>query len=179
MKEIEVTLNISNSELEALSDEICELIQDSIVEKVTNQLEIHENISDWMREYFDINDYADDLKIVDHDRDDHDSIAYDLLDQYSPTSNCSTSQAFTEAVAKAMRYIFLKEDDHASDILRAMNSFKEHSEREKILQEEEDILRIKYFNEFKMELEKLAQQIKDENIIYPVNWASAIYGSNQ
>jgi hypothetical protein len=49
--------------------------------------------------------------------------AYSLLVNYSPINGCGTGQEFTSAIAKAIRYLMIKNEDVVESIVKATNKF--------------------------------------------------------
>lgn len=154
MEEINVKVNISDVDMNLLANDVYESIEGRIEDQI-NSMDLDSTISDYMRNYFDINEYLYNVNYYD--------IALNLLQDYNPGTNCETGAAFTSAVAKAIHWIFLHGKDDAMeynyiDILKAIDSAREDISKK----EEYDQMRAKYFREFTEELERYAKEINKE-----------------
>jgi hypothetical protein len=109
-------------------------LDDKIESWVDTNLDIDGDISEWMSSNFNIDDYLSDVNLneyLDHD-DDHTYIAETLLNQYSPTSTCTTSTAFTNAIFDAVRYLLLTNSDFTENIIKAIDRFNKKKEEQAI-----------------------------------------------
>jgi hypothetical protein len=148
MKEINAKITLDEESLNSIIDSIDDALVDRIKEELSVETDFDEQIGDWadrnlddkIDEWFNdnididdkINDYMQDFNIRDYQDDldidnaiDGDSIARNLLNQYSPTSNCSTSAAFTDAVFDALRYLLLQ-DENVVYVVRAIERYNRH-----------------------------------------------------
>lgn len=166
MKEINASINIHENQYETIADAIYDYIEDRLRDDVERNIDFDIPITEWMNDNFNIRDYieSDIEEYIDFE-----SAAQNLLSNYNPSTSCTTGKIFTEAVGKAIRYIFLKDHEMAEDIKRAMNTFDKISARNNFLEEEEAALKEKHFAEFKRELELLQAQnyLLNNNNIYP------------
>jgi hypothetical protein len=111
-------------------------LDDKIERWIETNLDIEDDISDWIDSNFDLDSYLQngDINLNDYiDKDDdYTSIAEDLLNQYSPTSTCTTSAAFTEAIFDAVRYLLLTNSDFTENIIKAIDRFNKKKEEQAI-----------------------------------------------
>ena len=165
MNEIKVNLGIDDdaiaSLIEAMEDQIIEKVKDdletSLSESIRENLEIDDDISNWMDYHFDIDDYLRDKDLTEYidipsvDVDIEDK-AQGLLESYSPLNGCRTGELFTQAVNKAVRYLLLKDNDFVQHIVDAA----EKNAQNKIIADTKDSLikEIKpaMYDEFRKEL---------------------------
>lgn len=154
MAEINAKIIVDDSVLNQVSDLD---IEDAIENWIDRNLDVEAEISNWMSYNFDIDDYLRNADMSDYiDEPDIESEARSLLEQYSPVASCSTGQAFTDAVAKAVRYILL-DDNYVEYLAKSIERYQ----RSKIKEEFEAQVKEKHFNDFKRELEAL--KIAEEN----------------
>lgn len=125
-------------------------LDDKIDQWFGDNIDIDEKIDNYMQD-FNINDYLDNLDLDGFI--DSDSIAYTLLNQYSPTSNCSTSEAFTEAVLDALRYLLLQ-DDNVAYVVRAIERYNRHQ----IKKELEEQIKIQTIEQMRESIEAETRQ---------------------
>lgn len=168
MENINVTLGIDNESMEKLSSLLEESLKDSLTESIKNDIEndieVDDHISNWMDYNFDIedhlrnvnlNDYIDDVDI------DIEGSAKNLLSSYSPLNNCDTAEAFTEAVAKAIRYLLIKDDEFiAETIEKALEKRSENKKRDELKASLMEEIKPLMFDEFKAELERYAAHLE-------------------
>lgn len=163
MDSVNVNVNIElNDELVSdLSDKIYDHLEDRLKDEVKDtileEIDVDDHISNWMSYNFDLEDYIRDINLNDYidkeiDTGDVEVAAKDLLQGYSPTNTCSTGEAFTEAVSKAIRYLLLK-DEFAEYLTKSIDRYNRHKLKYQIQEE----LKEKHYNEFKADLEKLKE----------------------
>lgn len=158
MKEISASINIHEDQYEKIADTIYDHIEDRLRNDIESNIDIDQAMTEWMHDNFNVRDWIDgDIA----DFIDVESEARNLLENYSPSAICGTGDAFTNAIARAIRYIFLRDDENAKDILRAVETFKKKSEADEIISKNEESLKAKHFEEFKNDLEKLAEANKN------------------
>lgn len=160
MEKINVSLEMTEDSLEDFAKKIYEHLSDIAVDDlktaVIEDIDIKEDIESYMRYDFDITDHLDGVNWRDYldseelDSGEVESIGRSLLESYNPQASCSTGSAFTEAVAKAIRYL-LFDNDYVHYIVKALERF----ERAKIKEELESQLKEKYWEQFKAELTAL------------------------
>ena len=146
-----------------IQDDIADILNISDVELdgqieswVERNLNIEDEITDWMRSYFDIDDYLRDADLASHVTEVVD-VEYDvrnLLENYSPLETCSTGSAFTEAVSKAVR-AFLLVDKNVEYIIKAIDRYNKHL----MARELATSIRDKHYQEFKKELEDYSRHV--------------------
>jgi TATA-binding protein-associated factor Taf7 len=172
MENINVTLGIDNESLEKLSSILEESLKDSLAESIKNDIEheidVDDNISNWMDYNFDVEDHLRNVNINDYiDTEsleipevDIESEARNLLENYSPVNGCGTGEAFTNAVEKAVRYLLLKEDSFVENIANALEKRIEKQKKEEmkasIIEEMKPLL----FDDFKAQIERYAAEIE-------------------
>lgn len=154
MAEINAKIVVDDDILSQLSDVD---IDDAIESWVDRNLDVDSEVSNWMNYNFDIEDYLRNVDMSQYiDDNDSESQARSLLEQYSPVTSCQTGQAFTDAVAKAVRYLLL-DDSYVEYLVKSLERY----ERSRIKEEIEAQVKEKHFNDFKRELEAL--KIAEEN----------------
>lgn len=147
---VDITLNEDSVEelSKIVSSELSDNLIDTLKDDLEENLNIENKINDWADEYLDdrvesviensnwfseairdevvckiedmdLKDYID----IDIDTD-YDTVALNLLEQYSPLTNCATASAFTKAVKDAIRFMLLKDMDLVSDIKKALDRQK-------------------------------------------------------
>lgn len=136
MAEFNVTMNFEDDDIDKIVDVVIEKvdIEDQIETWVDNNMNVDDLISDWMGSNFDLADYMDQIDIHDYINDseiDGEEIARNLLESYNPTNACTTGEAFTEAVFKAIRYLLL-EDDSVAYIVKAIERYNRHQIKNEI-----------------------------------------------
>jgi TATA-binding protein-associated factor Taf7 len=172
MENINVTLGIDNESLEKLSSILEESLKDSLAESIKNDIEheidVDDNISNWMDYNFDVEDHLRNVNMNDYiDAEsleipevDIESEARTLLENYSPVNGCGTGEAFTNAVEKAVRYLLLKEDGFVENIANALEKRIEKQKKEEmkasIIEEMKPLL----FDDFKAQIERYAAEIE-------------------
>ena len=183
MEKINVNIEMNEENLEAFAKKIYEHLSDVAVDDlktaVLEDIDVKDDIDSYMRYDFDITDHLDGVTWSDYfetpeiDDSDIEDIGRRLLEAYSPVNNCSTGQAFTEAVGKAIRYLLLN-DEYVDYLVKAL----ERNNRAKMQQDIENEIRAKlsdelknqHFAEFKAELEKLnTASVNEVNIITAQN----------
>lgn len=137
-------------------------IDDRIESWVESNLDVEDDISDWMSNHFDIDDYLCNVNLGDYivKDDDYTAIAEDLLHDYSPTSTCTTSAAFTEAIFDAVRYLLLTNSDFTENIIKAIDRFNK-KQSEAI----EEQMRKEHYAQFEAELLAYSQSVNEAKII--------------
>lgn len=148
MKEINAKITLDEESLNSIIENIDDALVDRIKEELSVEIDLDDRIenwfdtnidvsseiSDWMSSNFDIDDHLSDVNLNDYiDKDDdYTSIAEDLLRQYAPTSTCSTSNAFTNAVFDAVRYLLLTDSDFTENIIKGIDRFNKKKEEQAI-----------------------------------------------
>ena len=172
MENINVTLGIDNESLEKLSSILEESLKDSLAESIKNDIEheidVDDNISNWMDYNFDVEDHLRNVNINDYiDTEsleipevDIESEARNLLENYSPVNGCGTGEAFTNAVEKAVRYLLLKEDSFVENIANALEKRIEKQKKEEMKASIIEEIKPLLFDDFKAELERYAAHIE-------------------
>lgn len=144
-----------------IQDDIADILNISDVELdgqieswVERNLNLEDEISDWMGQYFDIHDYLIDTDLSQYIEDsDIESQARSLLESYSPVTSCSTGSAFTEAVGKAVRY-FLLNDESVEYIVKAIDRYNRRQIKKEIAEEIREELRSEIRESLSIELRK-------------------------
>lgn len=172
MENINVTLGIDNESLEKLSSILEESLKDSLAESIKNDIEheidVDDNISNWMDYNFDVEDHLRNVNINDYiDTEsleipevDIESEARNLLENYSPVNGCGTGESFTNAVEKAVRYLLLKEDSFVENIANALEKRIEKQKKEEMKASIIEEIKPLLFDDFKAELERYAAHIE-------------------
>jgi len=148
MKEINAKITLDEESLNSIIENIDDALVDRIKEELSVEIDLDDRIenwfdtnidvsneiSDWMSSNFDIDDHLCDVNLNDYivKDDDYTSIAEDLLSQYSPTSTCRTSNAFTDAIFDAVRYLLLTNSDFTENIIKAIDRFNKKKEEQAI-----------------------------------------------
>ena len=167
MENINVTMGIDNDAIEKLSsiveENLRENLTDSIKSDVMEDLDIESDISNWFDYNFDIEDHIRNINLndyIDTPDFDADSEARSLLNSYSPLSNCSTAEAFTEAVEKAVRFLLLKHEDFVQNIVDALDRREKRLAKEKV--KEDLLLELKpiLFEQFTADLNQYAKDLE-------------------
>lgn len=173
MENINVTLGLDDDAIEKIAQKLEDVIdiQDKVKDAIDDydfsDLDLSDNVNNYIQYDVDfrsiVSDELQDINMSEYlDVDDLnlDSKAEDMLCSYSPISNCSTAQAFTQAVTKAVRYILLKNDDFVDDIANALEKRIEKQKKAEmkasIIEEMKPLL----FDEFKAELERYAAHLE-------------------
>jgi hypothetical protein len=210
MKEINAKITLDEESLNSIIENIDDVLVDRIKEELSVETDYDDQISDWadrnlddkIEEWFNdnididdkINDYMQDFNIRDYQDDldldsyiDGESIARNLLGQYSPTNNCSTSQAFTEAVLDALRYLLLQ-DDNVAYVVRAIERYNRHQIKkefeeqiklqtiEQLRESIEAETRAKHFDEFAKQVANVALNDNGINPNHEPNKPNVNYG---
>lgn len=167
MENINVTMGIDNDAIEKLSsiveENLRESLADSLKSDIMEDLDIESDISNWFDYNFDIEDHIRDMNLndyIDTPDFDADSEARSLLNSYSPLSNCSTAEAFTEAIEKAVRFLLLKHEDFVQNIVDALDRREKRLAKEKI--KEDLLLELKpiLFEQFTADLNQYAKDLE-------------------
>lgn len=162
MEKINVNIEMTQDGFENFAKKIYEHLSDVVVDDlksdILEDIDIKDDIDSYMRHDFDITDHLDGVNWRDYldseelDSDEVESIGRSLLENYSPVTSCTTGQAFTEAVAKAIRYLLL-DNEYVDYLVKAL----ERHERAKMKEELEAQLKDKYWEQFKTELTALKE----------------------
>lgn len=150
MKEINAKITLDEESLNSIIENIDDALVDRIKEELSVEIDLDDRIenwfdtnidvsseiSNWMDQFFDIDDHLSNVNLNDYidkdDDDDHTSIAEYLLNQYAPTSTCPTSNAFTNAVFDAVRYLLLTNSDFTENIIKGIDRFNKKKEEQAI-----------------------------------------------
>lgn len=166
---LNVTVDFTNDVVSELSDKIYDHLEDRLKDEVTTSVldDIDDKIDNWISYNFDIEEHlrginVNDFVDIEVDSGEIESAARHLLYDYSPTNSCETGQAFTDAVAKAVRYLLL-DQDFAEYFIKAIDRYN----RSKIKSEIQEELKQKHFNEFKQELEQYSKSISNVVVSNP------------
>lgn len=113
------------------------------------------SIESWMNYNFDIDAYIRDIDFSQYLETDNDpeSVARDLLNQYSPLGTCPTGVAFTNAVGKAIRFLLL-DNDYVDNIVKAINRYN----KKEMMQAIENEIKTKVTEEITRNLETEIKQ---------------------
>lgn len=136
-------------------------IEEQIENWVETNINIEDAISDWMRNEFDIDTHLRDADFASYVTEVVD-VEYDvrnLLENYSPVTNCSTGSAFTEAVSKAIR-AFLHSPYNVEYIIKAIDRYNKYKSAEELAES----LKEKHYDQFKKELEQYAKAVESNKI---------------
>lgn len=148
MAEINAKIIVDDDVLNQISDSD---IDGAIESWIDRNLDVDSEISNWMNYNFDIDNYLQDVDFDQYiNSNDVEDQARSLLESYSPVTSCQTGEAFTDAVAKAIRYLLL-DNEYVEYLTKSIERY----ERSKIKEELDLQLKEKHFNEFKRELETL------------------------
>lgn len=181
MEKINVNIEMNEENLEAFAKKIYEHLSDVAVDDlktaVLEDIDVKDDIDSYMRYDFDITDHLDGVTWSDYfetpeiDDSDIEDIGRRLLEAYSPVNNCSTGQAFTEAVAKAVRYLLL-ENEYVDYLVKALERY----EKAKLKEELEAQLKEKHWNQFKEELQalKASEDAVNQALMNPYNNPSIV-----
>lgn len=147
---------------------------DGIIEQwVDYNFDINDKVSDALPDALcDINfkDYitSDDIDI------DVESEARNLLESYSPITQCGTGMAFTGAIEDAVRYLLLKDDEFVGHIAKALNKLEKKQIMEEIRESVKEELKPLMFDSFKAELERYAAHVKYEEAQQLITQTNAV-----
>jgi hypothetical protein len=181
MENINVTLGIDDESMEKLSSLLEETLKDSLTESIKNDIEndidVDDNISNWMDYNFDVEDHLRNVNLNDYidDKDiDIEGSALELLGSYSPLNDCDTANAFTEAVAKAIRYLLIKDQLTVETIEKALEKRSENKKRDEMKASIMEEIKPLMFDEFKAELERYAAHVEYEKAQEIVRQTNAV-----
>jgi len=96
---MEVTVNIDNGD--SVSEVMDSIDYSDITDTVMDKIDYDDIADEVARNHLDYSDIASSV----HEYIDVSDEAYNLLEQYDPTRNCSTGNAFTAAVKRAIEYL--------------------------------------------------------------------------
>jgi len=96
---MEVTVNIDTDDI--VSEVMDSIDYSDITDTVMDKIDYDDIADEVARNHLDYSDIASSV----HEYIDVSDEAYNLLEQYDPTRNCSTGNAFTKAVKKAIEYL--------------------------------------------------------------------------
>lgn len=192
-KKIAVDINFSESSVEDLSHIISNNLSDKLIDTLKDDLkesfDLDSEIDEWADQHLDdrvesiiensdwfvgairdeVVDKIEDMDLKDYldvDTDyDYDSIAYDLLQNYSPMASCRTGEAFTDAVKSAIRFMLLKDSDFVLDIQKSLDRQKRkemiNEVRGTIIKETMEEMRGALRQEFISELQEYSSAIEN------------------
>lgn len=145
-----------------ISDDLTERVKDSVLES----LDIHDEIDNWFSSNFDIEDHLNNVDMSQYFDMDVEDEARSLLENYSPGNHCRTGDAFTDAVEKAVRYLCLRDDEFADDLIRALDRARKNREISETVRENKEFwiadAKPKIIQEFKQELEQYFKDLELE-----------------
>ncbi len=175
MENINVTLGIDDEAIERLADKVSNVIDiGDEVKSVIEDYDFSDEIDSYLNYNVDFKQYVTEeienisiSEYIDVDDINLDSKAEDMLSSYSPVSGCSTAQAFTTAIEKAVRYLLLKNDDFVENIANALEKRIEKSKREEMKQSIIEEVKPLFFDEFKADLERYAAQVNQSTTSNP------------
>lgn len=186
MENINVTLGIDDESVQKLSALLEENLKDSLAESIKNDIEheidVDDNISNWMDYNFDIEDHLRNVNLNDYiDADslqipepDIENEARTLLESYSPLNNCGTGEAFTGAIEEAVRYLLLKNSDFVDHIANALEKRIEKQKKAEMKASIMEEVKPLMFDEFKAELERYAAHVEYEKAQEIVRQTNAV-----
>ena len=166
MEKIEVTMEISESSLEKLSEALLEDF-DKKIETAIEDYDLDEKMNYWFEYNADIasqvSDALSDINFkdyIDTDEIDIESSVRDLMNSFSPINSCSTGKAAMDVIQDTIRYLLLKDEDFVSDIAKALTKHETkelvQQERLKAIEEVTPILR----SQFQLELSQYSEAIE-------------------
>lgn len=187
---VDITLNEDSVEQlsKVINVSLSDKLVDTLKDDINESLDFESKITDWADDYLEervesviensnwfvsaIRDEVEEKienmdmnEYVDIDDIDYENVARDLLENYSPTIDCSTSNAFTNAVRDAVRYMLLKDSDFVWDIQKSLDKRKQKEiadeVRGEIINNAMDQMRINLRNEFISELQEYSTAVEN------------------
>lgn len=141
--------NIDNLVDEKVNEKVDDSLDDKVTYYMENELNISDHISDWMSSNFDIAEELTHIDLTDEIDINYDDVAQTLLEQYNPINACTTSRLFTEAIAQAIRYLLLRDNEIVESIEKALDKHKKKID--------EDFLRATFRQQFIEELNEYSK----------------------
>lgn len=160
----EIENKIKDSIIEEIEDSFADTLTDRVRDSVLEAIDVSDDIDQWMYNNFDIESHLRDVDFSDYIDTDVENQAKNLLDNYNPSNGCYTGDAFTSAVERAVRYLCLKDDDFAEDIVRALDKAKKRINERKIIQEQKDywieMATPKIINDYNLQLQEYFKEVE-------------------
>lgn len=159
---------IKNDIIDHIKDEAEEFISDDLTDRVKDSVlecfDIHDEIDNWFSNNFCIEDHLSNVDLSEYYEINVDDEARSLLENYSPGNHCRTGDAFTDAVERAVRYLCLRDDEFADDLIRALDRVRKNKEISQVVKENKEFwisdAKPKIIQEFKQELEQYFKDLE-------------------